>query len=198
MVNNEKRLSLVRRWKPWQVVLLFGILQSALTGFGTFFDVASGIGMFFVYVVGHLNALLVVLPILLYRRLGVGTAVYLPWAISGLFVEYYLEYVLYQHLRSPWGVVGWCAIGLAIGFSADLAYRYLPSEMGERRRAVLTAVTMGGVTFLLTTVALTFFYNPTSTPVSKTFLGIAFWALPWLIVNSGCGGYAAYAISRRV
>ena len=193
---NERTQSLMQRWKPWQVILLFGILQAAITGFGTFFDLATGVGMFFVYVVAHLNALVVVLPILLYRRFGVGTAVYLPWAISGLFVEYYLEYVLYHHLRSPWGVLGWCVVGLAIGFSADLAYRYLPRAMSERRRAILTGVTMGCVNFLLTTVALTFFYVPTSTPFSETFPGVAYWALPWLILNSGLGGYTAYAISR--
>jgi len=195
---NERRWSLTQRWKPWQVVLLFGILQSAITGFGTFFDVTSGVGMFFVYVVGHLNALVVVLPILLYRRFGVGTAVYLPWAISGLFVEYYLEYVLYHHLRSPWGVLGWCMVGLAVGFSADLAYRYLPRVMSERRRAVLTAVTMGCVNFLLTTVAVTFFYVPAPTTFSATFPGLAYWALPWLILNSGFGGYAAHAVARGV
>jgi hypothetical protein len=197
-VNNERRASFLRRWKPWQVILLFGLLQSAITGFGTFFDLASGIGMFFVYVVAHLNALVVVLPILLYRRFGVGTAVYLPWAISGLFVEYYLEYVLYRSLRSVWGVVGWCVVGLAIGFSADLAYRYLPRRMSERQRAIWTAVVMGCVTFALTMVAVTTFYVPNSVPFSKTFPGLAAWALPWLIVNSGLGGYLAYALSRRV
>jgi len=197
-MSSEPRASFLQRWKPWQVVLLFGLLQAAITGFGTFFDVASGIGMFFVYVVGHLNALVVVLPVLLYRRLGVGTAVYLPWAISGLFVEYYLEYVRYRSLRSVWGVVGWCAVGLAIGFSADLAYRYLPQKVSERWRAIGTAVVMGCVTFALTTVAVRLFYVPNPTPASKTFPGLAAWALPWLIVNSGVGGYLAYALSRRV
>jgi hypothetical protein len=195
---NKRRRSFLQRWKPWQVVLLFGLLQSALTGLGTFFDLATGVGMFFVYAVAHLNALVVVLPILLYRRFGVGAAVYLPWAISGLFVEYYLEYVLYHHLRSPWGVVGWCVIGLAIGFSADLAYRLLPRTMSERRRAILTAVAMGCANFVLTTVAVTTFYVPTSTPFSETFPGMAYWALPWLILNSGVGGFLAYAISQEV
>jgi hypothetical protein len=192
------RWALLRNRKPWQVVLLCGILQSVLTGFGTFFDLVTGVGMFFVYVVAHLNALVVVLPVLLYRRFGTGLAVYLPWAVSGLFVEYYLEYVLYRHLRSPWAVVGWCLVGLAIGLSADLAFRFLPSSMGERRRAVLTGVATGGVSFLLTTLALTCFYVPSSTPLSQTFPDLAFWALPWLLGNSGLGGYMAYAVWRRV
>ncbi len=197
-MSKPKPASLVQRWRPWQVVLLFGLLQSAITGFGTFFDVTAGVGMFFVPVVGHLNALVVVLPILLYRRFGIGTAVYLPWATAGLFVEYYLEYTLYQHLRSPWGAIGWCLIGLFIGLSADLAYRFLPKATGERRRAILTAGILGCSSYLLTTVAVAFFYVPTSIPFSHTIMGIAPWALPWLLLNSAFGGYTAYAISREV
>jgi len=33
---------------------------------------------------------------------------------------------------------------------------------------------------------------------SATFLGLAYWALPWLILNSACGGYAAHAVARGV
>jgi hypothetical protein len=62
------------RMKPWPTILVFGFLQAALSGFGTFFDITSGIGMYFVYMVGYFNVLAVVLPILLIQRFGVGTA----------------------------------------------------------------------------------------------------------------------------
>jgi len=46
-------------------------------------------------------------------------------------------------------------------------------------------------------VALTFFYiEQQSGPGS--FLGVAYYGLPLLVVNSGFGGYTAYAISRNV
>ncbi len=181
------------RWRlqAWQTILLFSILEMALTGFGTFFDIYGRIGSFYVYIVSYFNALIVILPILLLRRFGVGTAIYLPYAIVGFFLEYSLE----QHiLVSIWGTVGWCVFGLATGFSADLAYRFLP--VPERWRAILMGIVMGSVNFLLTLVAVSFFYT-VHPPEPYTFAGIAFFALPWLILNSAFGGYTAYALSQH-
>lgn len=78
-----------RRWKlkPWQTILLFGILLCTIYAFGSFtFDFYAGavtaefgvmgevgvVGMFFIYVMGYFIALVVILPILLVRRFGVG------------------------------------------------------------------------------------------------------------------------------
>lgn len=179
---------------------MFGVLQSALTGFGVFFDLLTGIGMFFIYAMAYFNALVVVLPILLIRRFGVGTAVYLPWAVSGLFVEYYLEYVLNPVLRSPWAVVGWGVFGLLVGFSADLVFKFLPESLLLRRRAILTAIGMGLANFLLVLIAVTYFYKPVpvSDPSALTYLSVAPWSLPWLVVNSAFGGYSAYALFREM
>jgi hypothetical protein len=55
---------------------------------------------------------------------------------------------------------------------------------------------MGSINFLLTLVAVSFFYT-VHPPEPYTFAGIAFFALPWLILNSAFGGYTAYAISRH-
>jgi hypothetical protein len=46
--------------------------------------------MYFVYIAGYFNVLVVLLPILLIKRFGVGTAIYLPWAAIGLVMEYYM------------------------------------------------------------------------------------------------------------
>ncbi len=193
-----------RGLRPWQVIVLFGLAQAALTGFGTFFDVLTGVGMFFVYAVSYFNALVVVLPILRLRRFGVGAAVYLPWAIVGLPMEYYMEYVRTPTLRSPWGAIGWCVFGLATGLSADLACYFLPGRWTDRRRAVATGLVLGLVNFCLVAVAVSFFYNlPTfvdrslSFLSSPTFVGLAPWALPWMLLCSGFGGYTAYAINRE-
>jgi hypothetical protein len=180
------------RWRlqAWHIIVLFGILEMALTGFGTFFDIYGRIGSFYVYLVSYFNALIVILPILLIRRFGVGTAVYLPYALVGFFLEYSLE----QHiLVSIWGTVGWCVFGLATGFSADLANRFLSGS--PRWRAILIGIIMGSVNFLLALVAVSFFYT-VHPPAPYTFAGVAFFALPWLILNSALGGYTAYALSR--
>jgi hypothetical protein len=168
---------------------------AATAGFGVMGEV-GGIGMFFVYVMSYFIALVVVLPILLIRRFGVGLLVFLPYALIGLFVEYYMEWVTNRALVSPWAVAGWCAFGLVTGLSADLAYRFLPERVNERRRAIITGMVMGGINFLLVAIALRFFYTgPQTGPGS--FLGIAYYAVPFLLVSSGFGGYTAYAISRN-
>jgi len=211
-MSNTRQSYFAWRLKPWQTILFFGILLWFIYGIGSFtldyyaggatrgfwvFPNVGGIGMFFVYILSFYIALVVVLPILIIRRFGVGLAVYLPYAITGLYIEYYFEWVAARNLVSPWAVVGWCVIGLLIGLSADLAYRFLPVRWSERSRAITTGVVMGVVNFLLVIVALTFFYvEQQSSPGS--FLGVAYYGLPLLIVNSGFGGYTAYAISQNV
>ncbi|MBN1315987.1 MAG: hypothetical protein JXA42_10980 [Anaerolineales bacterium] len=208
-MNSQSNLT--GRFKPWQIILFFGILQCFIYGIGSFtldyfaggatekFGVwpqVGGVGMFFVYILSFYIVLVVVLPILLTKRFGVGLAVYLPYAIVGLFIDYYIEWVELHSLVSPWAAAGWCVVGLAIGLSADLAYRFLPRQLNERWRAIMTGIVMGLVNFLLVIVALTFFYvERQSGPGS--FQGVAYYGLPLLILNSGFGGYTAYAISER-
>lgn len=153
--------------------------------------------MFFIYVLSYFIALIVTLPILLTRRFSAAMAVHLPYAVTGLFIEYYMEWVVNRALVSPWAVVGWCVVGLGIGLSADLAYRFLPAQLDERWRSTLTGLVLGITNFALVLLALTFFYMERQTGPGS-FLGIAYYGLPCLIVNSGFGGYTAYAVSRNV
>lgn len=201
----------MRRLKSWQIILLFGLLLCAIYGFGSFtFDFfagaataglgvmgeVGGVGMFFIYVMSYFIALVVLLPMLLVKRFGTGLKVYLPYAVGGAFVEYHMEWVVNRALISPWAVVGWCAVGLATGFSADLAYRFLPKDIKKQWRAVITGVVLGVATFLFVLLALRFFYvEPQSGPGS--FLGVAYYGVPFLILSSGFGGYTAWAISHE-
>lgn len=207
----EQKRQGLRRLKPWQMILLFGFLLCGIYAFGSFtFDFyagaatagfgvmgeVGGIGMFFIYVMGYFIAVVVVLPILLLKRFGVGVAVYLPYAIIGLPVEYYMEWVVNRSLVSPWAVIGWCAFGLIAGLSADLAYRFSPARFGERLRAIITGGVLGIANFLLVLLAVTFFYVERQTGPGS-FLGIAYYAVPFLLVSSGFGAYTAYAISQN-
>lgn len=211
-MSNTHQLHFMWRLKPWKIILIFGILLCFIYAFGSFtFDYyagtaterfgvmseVSGIGMFFIYILSYFIALVVVLPILIIKRFGVGLAVFLPYAIAGLFVEYYMEWVVARTLVSLWAVVGWCIIGLATGLSADLAYQFLPSRFSERLRAMTTGVILGFTTFILVLVAIRFFYMEYQIGPGS-FLGVAYYGLPFLIVNSGFGGYTAYAISQNV
>lgn len=207
----EQKRQVLSRLKPWQKILLFGFLLCGIYAFGSFtFDFyaggattgfgimgeVGGVGMFFIYVMGYFIALVVVLPILLVKRFGVGVAVYLPYAVIGLPVEYHMEWVVNRSLISPWAVLGWCAFGLIAGLSADLAYRCSPARFGERLRAIITGVVLGIANFVLVLVALTFFYVERQTGPGS-FLGIAYYGVPFLLISSGFGAYTAYAISQH-
>jgi hypothetical protein len=89
------------RWKPWQVVLLFAGLQCGLTAVGVYFfdyfagtatvgfarmGAVHGTGMFFVYMLGAINAVVVLVPVFHLRFIGAGALVYLGWALIGVLV----------------------------------------------------------------------------------------------------------------
>jgi hypothetical protein len=99
--------------------------------------------MFFVYVLNYFIALVVILPILVAKRFGLGLLVYLPYAVIGIPVDYYMEWVLSRSLVSPWAAVGWSAFGLLVGLGPG--YRFLPCHLGERWRVIVTGVVMGTV-----------------------------------------------------
>jgi hypothetical protein len=158
-MSNTKSASLLWRLKSWQIILIFGVLLWIIYGFGSFtldffagaataefgqWGNVGGVGLFFVYILSFYIALVVVLPILIIQRFGVGVAVFLPYALTGFFIEYYFDWIVAPALRSPWGAVGWCVIGLAIGLSADLTYRFLPNRFTERLRAVTTGYQASG------------------------------------------------------
>jgi len=203
------------RLKPWQTILLFSVLLFVIIGLGTFFfdffagsatvgfgvqpaGEVKGTGMFFIYMIGYFTALVVVLPILLIRRFGVGTAVYLPMVVVGFPINYYYEWIIEPVWIAPWAGIGWSVAFLATGFSADLTYRFLSAHFSERLRAIFVGIVIACVTYVLTLVALSVIYKAPLETESGSFLGLTYFGLPWLIVNSAFGGYTAYAISRNV
>ncbi len=205
-----KKTSLLHRLKSWQIILIFGILLCIIYGFGSFtfdyyagaatpkfgdFSKYSGVGMFFVYVLSYFIILVIMLPILLIRRFGVGAAVWLPYAVSGIFVESYMEWVSTRALLGLWAAGGWCVVGLLTGFSADLAYRFLPLRWSEKWRAIVTALILGVALFLLILLAILSFYPEASGNTDANFLSIAYYGLPLLLANSAFAGYTAYIIA---
>ena len=73
--------------------------------------------------------------------------------------------------------------GLATGLSANLAYKFMPSRFSERLRAMTTGVVLGITTFILVLIAIRFFYVEYQIGPGS-FLGVAYYGLPFLIVNS--------------
>ncbi|MCL4378738.1 MAG: hypothetical protein M1409_10265 [Actinobacteria bacterium] len=210
--NNETILNW--KLKRWQTVLLFGFLLMIVYGAGTyFFDYYAGsatagfgkmgsvwgIGMFFIYMIGYFLSIVIILPILIHKSFGLGTLIFVPYAIIGFFVEYYYELQQVQALKGVWAVFGWTAIGLLIGLSVDITYRFLTKKISLKIRAIIMSVVLALANFVLTLIALIFFYKiptPLIPLVPGSFFGVSYFGLPWLVINSGFGGYTAYAISR--
>jgi len=184
------------RWRAWQVVLFFGLLHFVVMSFGNFV-MEPRWGCVFV-IPAYWMALVVVLPILIARRFGVGTAVFLPFFVLGLPLTYYFSYLGNDGIRSAWGVLAWCLTGPLTGLCADLAFRLLPRALPDRWRAILTGAIFGAAVFVTTYLALTYLYvNPnTDSHYGYFTLGVGF-SLPWLVVNGGLAGYTAHAMSRR-
>ncbi len=206
------------KWKlnRWQTILLFGFLLmivyalgtyffdflagSATVGFGKMGDV-WGIGMFFVYMIGYFVAIIVILPILIFKNFGIGLLIFLPYAIVGFFVEYYYELIAVPALKGIWAVFVWAIIGLLIGLSADITYKYLSKKINLKLKSIVMGVILSITDFILTFIVLMYCYNiPMQiSPVDPgNWFGVAYFGLPWLIVNSGFGGFTAYAIFNEL
>jgi hypothetical protein len=203
---------ILSRWKPWQILLLFAILQCGLTALGVyFFDYFAGsatvgfgrmgevfgTGMFFVYMLGYLNALIVLLPVQRLGFFGVAALVYLPYALVGLPTEYYYEYWLNPSLKGLWAVAAWCAVGPAAGLAADLAHRFLPRAMPPGLRAALTGLALGAASYSFTLLGLATFYKVALDTGAGAFAGQTYFGLPWLLVHSALGGFTAWALAGR-
>ncbi len=147
------------------------------------------------------NSLIVLLAILRVKVFGTGLLIYLPWASVGFFIEMYFELILNPVLINIWGVIGWCLFGLLTGLSADLSYWYLrkKTSLKEKYTASITAMIMSLVFFILNVIASIFFYKNGMANLNfspSTFLGNAYFGIPWMIINSLFGGYVAYNLNK--
>jgi len=207
----------LRRWhfKAWQTILLFGFGLFIITGPSVFFfdylagsatlgfgvSPASGfhgIGMFYIYMISYFSSLIVILPALLTKRFGTSTAVFLPYVIIGFPINYYFEWVAEPTWVAPWSGLGWTAAFLLTGLSVDLALRYLPGKLPSAWRSALTGVIMGLVSFAVTVAALDLVYVGPLPTNAGSFIGIAYFSLPWMVINSAIGGFTAYALARDI
>lgn len=186
----------ISRPKFWKTAFMFGAVHFLVMTYGAFAIEQSDCQW---VVPAYFMALPVMLSILTLRRIGAGVVVFLPYAIIGFFMVYYMDYITLHIMLSVWGAVAWCLGGLLTGFAADLAFRFLPPHLPEKWRAILAGATVGLGIYLTPLVAMTFFYVP-QPPASHYYLFTTriVYSLSWLLVNGGFAGYTAYAIQKRV
>ncbi len=188
------RLTLPPRF--WKTALLFGMMHFLVMTYGAF--VIEQIDCQFV-VPAYFMALPVMLSILILRRFGAGTVVFLPYSLLGFFMVYYMDYVTLHTMRSVWGAVAWSLGGILTGLAADLAFHFLPIRFPEKWRAILIGIVVGIGIYLTPLISMTFFYIP-QPPESHYYLFTTriVYSLSWLLVNGGFAGYTAYSISKRI
>ena len=195
-----------------KIWLIFSVLLMILLSFSVFFwDFYSGtdtqgfgvlepyygMGMFYIYMISYFSSLIVVYGILRSGIFGMGLLLWTPYAIIGFFVEAYFEL---EVLISIGGVIGYCIFGLVTGLSADISYKLLKEKtsINEKIVAGLTGVLMSLTYFGTTIIAIGFFYKVGWGAGSFTdpgsFLGVAYFCLPWMLINAFFGGFTAYAI----
>ena len=187
---------LLKKVKPVFIMIFFSALLFILTSWGIFFDLASNIGYFFFYIICYFFALIVLLPILIIKRFGVGFLLFIPYAVIGSFIDFYMEWVKNPVLKNPLNAIGWGIFALLIGLSADISYKFLPDFSSKFWKPVIIGIIIGVVNFLLSMIALKYFYLTEELFFTK-FISIAYWAFPWLLINSAFGGYTAYTISEK-
>jgi hypothetical protein len=181
----------------WQTVLLYGTLHFLVMSYGAFV-IEFNMGGCQWIIPAFFMTLPVVLAILSLRRIGAGTAVFLPYALIGFFAVYYQDYVNSHIMLSIWGAVAWAIAGPLVGLAADLTYHFLPPTISEKWRAVGVGMTIGVGTYLTPLIVMSFFYAP-HPPESHYYQftdGIAY-SLSWLVVNGGLSGYIAYMLTER-
>ena len=198
MIKNTQAISTLktsreRPWKIGQLLLILSLAQYAIFGMGSLFEYAYSFIVCFHYIIGYLNALVIMLAILRVHRFGAGTAVYLFYAGTGVFIEYYMEWVLKPTLIAPWAAILWALGGLVTGFAADLAFKFLPASLDLRRRSIITGVVIGCVDFLSVLAILAFLYVNPVPAVAHILRGVEI-MLPLNLIMCGFGGYTAYAI----
>ncbi len=205
----KKRFKLIIKW----MITLGLILQiifflciffwdyyagQATLGFGIEGDTYMGIGMFYIYTVSFFLSLIVISAIYKTEQtFGMGVLVFVPYAIIGFFVEYYYEIDI---LKGVWSVVGWCLIGLMVGFSADVSFKVLKAQSGFREEYIagVTGLIMNLVYFLLVCIALeTFYIAGSGLSGPGSFLGVAYFGLPWMLIHGFFGGYLACIMNIR-
>lgn len=185
------------RWtrRDVKIAAIGGILLFVVYMIGAFWELLVTRDMCMFIMIGYLMSTVVVTAMMVSKRFGMGTMVYIPYALVGLPIEYYMEWVLDPVLIAPWAAVIWSLIGPIVGFFADLAYRFIPKSLHERVQGIIIGVVLVIVHFMVMLAALAFLYvDPV--PGLEHYLHALGFSIPWLIMNGAFGGYTAYALSQ--
>ena len=114
----------------------------------------------------------------------------------GIGIELWLEYYRNPVLKSPWGAVGWGAIYVLYGLSADLSMFLVKKMNNETLALILSSIIFSVLLIVLSIIPLKLFYIP-SPGVSKDFLTYWYFLIPYGIIQGAIGAYAGLTLGKR-
>lgn len=184
------------RLRFWLTTQTFGMLFFIVMGVLGMLVEANDAGCMYV-TPAFFIVLTIVYPAARLRRFGAATAVFLLYATAGSYIEYQMQWVAERQLANPWGALGWGLLGVLVGLTADVVFRFLPATVSPGWRGTITGSATGLALFLTTYVAMTTLYaSPASQQSHFVFFSSrALFSLPWMILNGAFAGYCAMALA---
>ena len=116
--------------------------------------------------------------------------------LIGIGIELWLEYYKNPVLKSPWAAVGWGAIYILYGLSADLSIFLVKKMDNETLALLISSIIFSVLLIVLSIIPLQLFYIP-SPGVSKDFLTYWYFLIPYGIIQGVIGAYAGLTLGRR-
>jgi hypothetical protein len=181
------------RVSSWKLIAICGLIQFCIYGYGSAMEIMVTSAICFHILFAFFMSIVIVFPILVNKRFGTGMAVFLPFAVVGFFVEYYMQWIYQRNLIAPWAAIIWSLFGLLTGLSADIIYHFSPRSWSDRRKAVLIGFGVGIIDYSLTLIILGTLYVHSGV---THLLNGALLTIPYLLVNSTLGGYTAHALMK--
>jgi len=185
------------KWKPWAVILVWGLLLVAVLMVGAVIELAGVSGTCMFVLVPAFAAMAATYPILRVGRFGTGVLTYVPYAVIGFVPLLVFDWLQDHSLRGLWAVFVWMASSPLIGLCADLAHR-LAARLGDRARAMITGAAVQAATFVVMLLGLMYLYvDPSAADSHLRLFDTWYWfTLPWMAVNGAFGGFAAHALAH--
>ncbi len=116
--------------------------------------------------------------------------------LIGIGIELWLEYYENPVLKSPWAAVGWGAIYVGYGLTADLSMYLVKTMKNETLAIVLSAVIFSAISIVLSIIPLKLFYVD-SPGVTKGFLTYWYFLIPYGIIQGAIGAYVGLKLGQK-
>ncbi len=115
--------------------------------------------------------------------------------LIGIGIELWLEYYENPVLKSPWAAIGWGAIYVGYGLSADLSMYLVKILDNETLAIIFSSIIFCLASLLLSIIPLKLFYVDTP-GITRDFLTYWYFLIPYGIIQGVIGAYAGLNLAK--